>query len=179
MKEWSMTIISGGQTGADRAATDFAVENGIPYGGWIPRGRLDENGTIPLSYSEYKETESSRFSERTKLNVEDSDATLIVSHGSLTGGSLLTAGIAERESKPCLHIDLDRSPVEEAARAVRSWIDRIKVRKLNVAGPRASNDSNIYQKTRDILESVFHIGTIEAAVPGLNQPLGLQTHRSV
>ena len=83
-------IVSGGQTGADRAALDIGMECGLEIVGWIPKGRLAEDGPIPLHYEELVETESSDPSRRTSLNVRDSDATLIVSHGPLSGGSLLT-----------------------------------------------------------------------------------------
>ena len=83
-------VISGAQTGADRDAFDAAIETGTDYGGWIPKGRLAEDGVIPEQYSNLVETDSEVYSVRTKLNVRDSDATLILSHGPLTGGSLYT-----------------------------------------------------------------------------------------
>ena len=83
-------IVSGGQTGADRAALDFARANGLGIGGWVPRGRLAEDGLIPEDYLGLLEADSTDPAVRTALNVRDSDATLILSHGPLTGGSLLT-----------------------------------------------------------------------------------------
>jgi len=78
-------IISGGQTGADRAALDFAIKRGIPHGGWIPKGRKTEDGTLPEKYH-LLEMPTGSYSKRTEKNILDSDGTLIVSHGLLTGG---------------------------------------------------------------------------------------------
>src|SRR5262245_42174345 len=99
-------IISGGQTGADRAALDFAIANGIEIGGWIPAGRLAEDGPLAAWYAGLRETESADPAVRTALNVRDSDATVIVSHGPLAGGSLLTLEEAGRIGKPVFHVDL-------------------------------------------------------------------------
>ena len=73
-----ITILSGGQTGADRAALDFAIEYGLPHGGWCPRGRLAEDGPIDERY-ELTETPSHRYAQRTEWNVRDSDATVVFS----------------------------------------------------------------------------------------------------
>jgi hypothetical protein len=81
-------IISGGQTGADRAALDAAIEYGVPHGGWIPKGRRTEDGRLPDRYI-LQETSNIGYPQRTKLNILDSDGTLIFSHGKLTGGICL------------------------------------------------------------------------------------------
>ena len=112
-----MKIISGGQTGADRAALDFALASGIPIGGWVPRGRLAEDGRIPERYAGLVETESADPAVRTARNVRDSDATLILSHGPLDGGSLLTHREATRAGRPVLHLDLEELEVAVAARS--------------------------------------------------------------
>ena len=98
-------IVSGGQTGADRAALDFAIKHKIPHGGWVPKGRLAEDGPIP---SKYKLTEmpTDNYKERTEQNVIDSDGTLIISHGKLTGGSAYTGKMAKKHSRPYFHVDL-------------------------------------------------------------------------
>ena len=93
-------LISGAQTGADRAALDFAINNDIPHGGWVPRGRKAEDGVIPDRYH-VKETPEPEYSRRTALNVMDSDGTLIFSHGPLTGGSALTEKLARKYNKAC------------------------------------------------------------------------------
>ncbi|MDH3492381.1 MAG: putative molybdenum carrier protein [Acidobacteriota bacterium] len=150
-----MKIVSGGQTGADRAALDFAIAHGIEYGGWIPKGRRAEDGPIPLRYSKLRETITSAYPERTRKNVEDSDATLIISHGELSGGSLLTKRIAFAAECPCLHLDLLANDFETASRILKSWIERNTVNVINVAGPRASADPEIYEATCHLLTLVF------------------------
>lgn len=160
-------IISGGQTGADRAALDAAIQLGIPHGGWVPKGRIAEDGVIPSRYV-LKEMPTDVYAARTEKNILDSDGTLILFHGQLSGGSALTKDLAEKHKRPCLSIDLNQIPAFKAAAMISTWITLHHVKTLNVAGPRASNDPDIYKKTRNILESVFHIGTIEAVMPGLN-----------
>ncbi|OPY10410.1 MAG: putative molybdenum carrier [Syntrophus sp. PtaU1.Bin005] len=147
-------IISGGQTGADRAALDYAIQYSIPYSGWVPKGRKSEDGTVPEAYR-LQEMPTSDYSQRTEKNVLDSDGTLIVSHGILTGGSAVTEFYAEQHGKPCLHIDLDKVPPAEAAVFVRAWIDEHSIGVLNVAGPRAGKDPEIYSATFKLLEALF------------------------
>ena len=108
-------IVSGGQTGCDRAAFDAALALGIPLGGWVPRGRLDEDGVIPARYPNLREAASAEPAVRTEHNVRDSDATLLLSHGPLIGGSALTRQLCEQWERPWLHVDLSRPAVERAA----------------------------------------------------------------
>ena len=157
-------IISGGQTGADRAALDAAIEIGIPHGGWVPKGRLAENGVVPTSYH-LTEIPTDSYAVRTEQNVVGSDGTLILSHGPLSGGSALTQDLAQKHERPCLHIDLNRIPAFKAAAMIAAWVVRHPIKTLNVAGPRASNDPDIYQKTKDILIAAFHIGMVETIRP--------------
>ena len=151
----AIKIISGGQTGADRAALDFAIKHNIPYGGWVPKGRKTEDGRLPDHY-QLQEMPSGDYSKRTKQNILDSDGTLIVSHGFLTGGSALTEFLAEEHNKPCLHIDLNLLSMQEAAWIIHKWIQSHKLKVLNVAGPRAGKDSKIYEATMNLLENTFH-----------------------
>lgn len=144
-------IISGGQSGADRAALDFAIENNIPYGGWIPKGRKTEDGKLPDKYH-LQEMKTASSSKRTEQNIIDSDGTVIISHGKLTGGSLLTQTLAVKHNKPCLHLDVDNKKILVAIESLNAWIKKSKIKILNVAGPRASKDHNIYKVTKDILE---------------------------
>lgn len=148
-------IVSGAQTGVDRAALDVALELGIPCGGWVPLGRIDEGGRIPDRYPNLRETASADWDERTEANVRDSDGTLILSRGPLTGGSAYTEAVAVRRGRPNLHIDLSELPEEQAATAIRAWIDRDGVEVLNVAGPRASKDPGLRDRVMTVLRQAL------------------------
>ena len=144
-------IISGGQTGVDRAALDVAVELGIACGGWCPKGRAREDGPIPDHYP-LTETPSAEPAQRTEWNVRDADATLIIAQGKLTGGAALTRRFARSMKKPCLVTN----PAEAISPAtVRDWLDDHQVEVLNVAGPRASNDPHIYELARQLLSNAL------------------------
>jgi hypothetical protein len=147
-------IISGGQTGADRAALDFAIAHGIPHGGWIPKGRKAEDGPLPEQY-QLKEMPTADYPKRTEQNVMDSNGTLIVSHGRLTGGSGLTSEMAKKHGRPCLHLDMGRTTVDEAAQRLREWIAENRIEVLNVAGPRQSKDPDIYDTALEVLHATF------------------------
>ena len=148
-------IVSGGQTGVDRAALDAAKELGIETGGWVPEGRRAEDGKIPEEYTTLVECDSANYATRTALNVRDSDGTMIISRGELTGGSLLTFQIAERHGRPVLHVDVGSNSLDEAADSVEEWLAGFECRVLNVAGPRASGDPEIYEITRELLTRAF------------------------
>jgi len=150
-------IVSGGQTGADRAALDVAIKLGIPHGGWIPKGRTTETGPLPDTYR-MREMPAAGYAKRTEQNVIDSDGTLIVSHGALDGGSALTKALAEEHGRPHFHLNMDRLSVGEAADVLKGWIEDNGVRVLNVAGPRASRDPDIYSVTAAVLEVLFREG---------------------
>jgi len=153
-------IISGGQTGADRAALDFAVKHNIPHGGWIPKGRKTEAGMLPTKYN-LQEMPTPEYTKCTEKNVLNADGTLILSHGPLTGGSALTVSIATRNCKPHLHIDFEQGPLSEAAQRIRQWLQNNDIKVLNVAGPRASKDAAIYQDVIALLEMTFSQGEAE------------------
>lgn len=144
-------IVSGGQSGADRAAFDFALENGIEIGGFVPKGRRAEDGKIPEKYTNLIETETRNYKKRTELNVLNSDATLIVSHGKLTGGSLFTKKLTEKHKKPFLHIDFAKIDISEAVKETSVWLSETKCKVLNIAGARHSTDAEIYSKTFNFL----------------------------
>ncbi len=146
-------IISGGQTGVDRAALDVALSLGIPAGGWCPAGRTAEDGVIPPRYP-LQELSDGGYLERTERNVAEAEGTVIVHGGVLRGGSKATADFCAAEGKPCLLLDISRlapaAAAEELARFVRA--NRLAI--LNVAGPRASEWPQGYDVAREIL-SVF------------------------
>jgi hypothetical protein len=148
-------VVSGGQTGADRAALAAARALGLPIGGWVPLGRWAEDGRVPDELAEMRETDSRDPAERTVRNVIDSDGTLIVSHGALGGGSALTRTAAEERGKPWLWLDLALDPAEDAAARAIAWIAEREIRVLNVAGPRASEDPRIYDATLALVTTVL------------------------
>jgi hypothetical protein len=157
-------IISGGQTGVDRAALDVAIKLAIPHGGWIPQGRLTENGPLPPEYR-LQETRSTSYADRTEKNVLAADATLIISRGPLTGGSEYTREMAVRHNRLWLHIDLERIAAFQAATTINDWIAKQEIATLNVAGPRASKDPKIYKDTFNIMESVYYLGLVQGNLP--------------
>ena len=157
-------IISGGQTGADQAALDAAIKLGIPHGGWIPKGRLTENGPLPDKYK-LAEMPGTAYVLRTEQNVIDSDGTLIISHGKLSDGSDYTRKMAIKHHRPWLHIDLNKTPAFKAATLICSWIGENAIEILNVAGPRASKDDQIYTAVLKIIESVHYMELMTAAHP--------------
>lgn len=144
-------LVSGGQTGVDRAALDCALELGIAHGGFVPRGRRAEDGIVPDRFTGMLETESADYRVRTARNVACSDATLIISRGPLEGGSLLTRELAIEQGKPHLHLDLALLPRDEAVAKLGRFLADEKVVVLNVAGPRASRDAAIGALTADVL----------------------------
>jgi hypothetical protein len=149
-------IISGGQTGADRAALDVATELGISHGGWVPKGRLAEDGPISDKY-QLKEMPTDSYEARTEQNIIDSDGTLIISHGLLTGVSAYTRKMAMKHGKPWFHADLNQLPTFKAAMIIEDWISKNGIEALNVAGPRASKDPQIYGLVTVILELVHNL----------------------
>ena len=128
-------IVSGGQTGVDRAALDVALEFGLRRGGWCPRGRRAEDGRIPRHYP-LNETTSDRYAQRTAWNVRDSDGTLILTRGAPTGGTALTLRIARSLGRPVWVVDLART---RAVVPLARWLKEHHIRTLNVAGPRESS----------------------------------------
>jgi len=147
-------IVSGGQTGVDRAALDAAISADLAHGGWCPAGRRAEDGVIDGKY-ELTETRSSEYAARTERNVLDSAGTLILVRGKLSGGTELTYRLALRHGKPCLVVQLDEAACVDA---VCAWLDRHAIDVLNVAGPRESTCPGIYQQASDLLEKILAAG---------------------
>ncbi|HEX8874571.1 MAG TPA: putative molybdenum carrier protein [Nitrosospira sp.] len=144
-------IISGGQTGADRTALDWAIAHGIPHGGWCPAGRRAEDGVIPERYC-LRETPARGYRQRTQWNVRDSDATLIISlSAELTGGSLATREWANQVNRACLHV----YPCPEWRAGLHSFAETHPIQILNVAGPRLSGASGIGQFVIEVLDEIF------------------------
>jgi len=145
-------IVSGGQTGVDRAALDVALSRGVPCGGWCPKGRLAEDGRIPLSYP-LRETPSPTYEERTTWNVRDSDGTLVLTWGPPSEGTAFTVALAREIGRPYLVIDLAENggTPEQAA----EWVQQNHIAVLNVAGPRASKSPQIYEHAVAFLHSML------------------------
>jgi predicted Rossmann-fold nucleotide-binding protein len=156
-----LKIVSGGQTGIDRAALDFALKNNIPCGGWCPKGRIAEDGAIPEKYP-LKEAKTLDYETRTELNVKDSDGTLILNRGGLNGGTALTIGFAQKHKKSYLIVDLNNYEEDKDdaisfgnALIFSGWVRQNGIKVLNIAGPRESKSPGIYKLARRFLEEVL------------------------
>jgi hypothetical protein len=147
-------IISGGQTGTDRAGLDFAIEVGLAHGGYVPKGRKAEDGRIDEKYA-LVEFSSSSYPERTKRNVRESDGTVILSlNEKLSGGSAFTLSYARHANKPVLHLhnrETGRDPLPRQARQLKDFIESNRIEVLNIAGPRESNEPGVYRFTLQLL----------------------------
>ena len=151
-----MKIISGGQTGVDRAALDVALKHGTDCGGWCPEGRLDEFGQIPDRYP-VTELRNGGFAERTRANVMDSDGTWVIYSGALSGGSAFTVACCEEFQRPHLTIDAAEKSAEDAAQVALDFLRKNKIDILNVAGPRQSEWPEGYDYAFRLLEIVLRL----------------------
>ena len=153
-----LEVVSGGQTGVDRATLDAALGLGLPCGGWCPRGRRAEDGPIHSRYP-LRETPAADYSQRTEWNVRDSDGTLVLTLGRPSGGTAFTIAAARRLGRPLLVLDLHDGPEPETA---RHWIEAEGIAVLNVAGPRESQRPGIGEKARAFLERLFRLASARA-----------------
>ncbi len=147
-------VVTGGQTGVDRAALDAALDGGIPCGGWCPAGRWAEDGPIPAHYPLTETTEADPAF-RTRRNVADGDGTLIIVHGAPDQGSRFTSAAARELGRAHLMVDLSKTAQDAACARVLAWIKRENIRTLNIAGPRESNAPGIYTRARAFLTELF------------------------
>lgn len=151
---FNLKIISGGQTGVDRAALDFARQCGLQHGGWCPRARWAEDGVVPPEY-DLTETPDADPAQRTEWNVRDSDATVVFSvTDKLTGGSKLAIQFAAQYGRPCLHLWALRDDCT-ALSALRDFLQHVRPRTLNIAGPRASEEPDAAGFAVEVLTVVF------------------------
>jgi len=144
-------IISGGQTGVDRAALDFALNKSIDCGGFCPKGRKAEDGKISKKYP-LIETESDSYDERTRRNIENSDGTIIIYTNKIDAGTEVAFNLCNQIGKPVI---LVKSDDEETIRIIQTWMEINKIKSLNIAGPRESNEPGVYQFTKDLLTNLF------------------------
>ena len=148
-------IVSGGQTGADRAALDVAIRWGFPNGGWCPKGRKAEDGPISAQY-QLLETPSASYLQRTERNVRDSDGTVIFTISpTLAGGSKRTADFAAKHRKPWIHLPRRASTYKSQAQLLQQFVEKNGIRILNVAGTRASKEPDVWRFTYETLEAAF------------------------
>jgi hypothetical protein len=145
-----LTIISGGQTGADLAGLDVAIARGIPHAGWCPKGRKTELGRLPNCY-QLTETKTTSYLERTERNVVDSDATVLFTRGPLASGSKRTADFARFHRRPLLHLILPGVPDELAVARIVAFVRAHRVARLNVAGSRESKAPGIHADVSRVL----------------------------
>ncbi len=156
LQESGLKIVSGGQTGADRAALDWAIAHQIPHRGWCPKGRKAEDGIIASCYN-LTETPSSEYSERTQWNVRDSDGTVVFSIcEDFFAGTLLTAESAKKYEKPYIHI-CEKLVNADTVERFQLFILEFGIVNLNVAGARASDEPEVYQFVQQILNLTFLI----------------------
>lgn len=163
----ALKIISGGQTGVDRAALDVALTHGIDCGGWCPAGRLDEFGKIPHRYP-IQELKNAGFAERTLQNVKHSDGTLVIYSGELRGGTEQTVRFCVELDRPHQLIDASKVAAQDAAKLIADFVQKNTINILNVAGPRQSEWPKGYAYTSRALD-IFLAGRSHRSAGGRSQ----------
>lgn len=163
-------IVSGGQTGADRAALDVTLKYGFPHGGWCPKGRMAEDGPIRSAYV-LAESKSKNYLQRTEWNARDTDGTVVFTMKSaVTGGSKRTIDFAKKHTKPWLHLypEMDEDPVE----ALLRFVERHRIQTLNVAGSRGSKEPQLHGWVCNVLEAAFFATDAQRAIAAALRYLG-------
>lgn len=144
-------IISGGQTGVDRAGLRAAMALGLPCGGWCPKGRRAEDGAIPMEFP-LREMETADYPPRTEKNIQAADGTLLITRGAPEGGSLLTVRLSEKLKRPIRVVDLNRPP---QLSALRAWLRKNRIQVLNVAGPRERKAPGVHDQALRFLQELL------------------------
>jgi hypothetical protein len=147
-------IITGGQTGIDRAALDFCLDHQLPCGGWCPQGRKAEDGSIDRKYP-VKELPEAGYAKRTAANAVDSDATVIFHPGSMFGGTLKSFEFARKEYKPVLLLDMSVLDISKAGMQLVRFLGKHRPVILNISGPRQSDWAEGYRLCYSVLLLAF------------------------
>ncbi len=158
-------IISGGQPGVERAALDAAIKLNIPHSGWTYKTRRTDEGILPDKYM-VKESVHASFSERIEKNVLASDATAIITHGSLTIGLKIVRDYAEKHKRPYLHVNLNENPLNKASALIRKWMINNELEAVYFTGSKSTRGSNINQEVIQIIEGVCRMESEQEKLPG-------------
>lgn len=165
-----MVIFSGGQTGVDRAAWDAALETGLEQDGWVPKGRIAEDGVIPKHYR-CQEIHQTYYAARTVQNLMNADATLILCFDDPSGGTLLTLNLCEKHKRPHLLLNLEKETTSAALQKAKEFLDAHQPERLNVAGPRGSSHPDTYARARTFLIQLFQRISWAKAKPTKTSPV--------
>ena len=167
-------VVSGGQTGVDRAALSAARSLGIPYGGWVPKGRITEAGPLEPSFEGMEEMPTKDYLKRTERNVVDSEATVVLCHGEPEGGTRRTVGFAEKHGRRCLVIDLDGDRTAAHAALLGLMLRDCYEGRINFAGPRESKRPGIGAEAEAFLSGVFaaYLSELKRQIADMDSGMG-------
>ncbi len=161
-------IISAGLAEVEQAALDVAIKVDIPHSGWIPNGHKDEDRSLLEKYK-LKEIPASSDFEHTEKNILDSEGTLVISRGKLSGEASLLQNMTDKRNRPFLHIDLDSASDFFVSQTISAWITENRIKILHVAGPGVSKDSELYSATSKIFETVFYFDMMGYSLQTIDQ----------
>jgi len=162
-------IISGGRSGAERAALDASIKLGMAHGGWIPK-ETNEPGEMDADKYHLVEMPTASRTETIKKNIRESDGTLMLSHGTLSSDVKNTTKTIQKYSTPLLHVDLNHTGSFSATSLINDWIIENDLTILHVTGPSEREDEKIYPATLDILQAVYFLNLTDTS---MNQPMGV------
>lgn len=162
-------IVSGGQTGVEKAALDVAIKLGIDYGGWVPKGGNHQKETADQKYM-LKESKAIGFQESIRQNVSETDGTLLITRGEKTPETHYAVKTALKYQKQLLHVDLSQNSAFEGASLINSWFALHAIKVAYVTGTAASQDAKIYGQTLKILETAFYLAFVKSGLPGEKVP---------
>ncbi len=161
-------IISGGQPGVERAALDAAIKLNIPHKGWTYKTRRTDEGILPDKYR-VKESEGVGFSDRIEKNVLASDATAVLTHGSLTIGLKIVKDFAEKHNRPYLHVDLNENPLNSASALIRKWMINNQLESIYFTGSKSTDSTHLHQEVIRIIEGICRMENEQEGLPGFSE----------